>query len=162
MGFTSEETGLIGDLLIVTELEDLRLEARPPGSKLETQYYLNPPPAIFGTWGFPARRVPLWGNEKQPMFTKKRPVCYPGQQRVSEASRTTAGPCARQRGSQASVAPLLLAPMGIDNRKKQTGTATQQLQPRRPAPLPPGLSPSASWRRRKGQAGPRPRLKTGL
>lgn len=104
-------------------------------SDLETLYSLRCPPAVSDTWGFPVRRAPLWGD-KQPVVTEEKPAPCPDQHPrewagVSEASWAPApapGPCTRQPGSQASVAPLLPAPLGIGNRKKQTGPATQQLR----------------------------------
>lgn len=64
MGFTSEETGLIGDLLIVAELEDLRLEARPPGSKLENSVLSEPSSCHLWHLGLSSQEGPSLGKRE--------------------------------------------------------------------------------------------------
>lgn len=61
MRFTNEETeSQKGDLPTVTELEDPRLEARPPAPN---SVLPELPPAISDAWGFPARRLASGGRE---------------------------------------------------------------------------------------------------
>lgn len=138
-----------------------------------TLFYLSPPPALSDAWSFPARR-PISGGTRSCPWSLGRDLpaaqtSIPGNGwGVLEGSRPTAGPCARQPGSQASVTPFLLAPVGIGNRKKQAGKGAQQLWPERPAPPTPRaflicfLEGGTCWGMEGGQAGPSPGLKTGL
>lgn len=141
-----------------------------------TLFHLSPPPAVSDARSFAARR-PISGGTRSCPWSPGRDLpaaqtSIPGNRRqVSEGSRPTApapGPCARQPGSQASVTPFLLAPVGIGNRKKQAGTGAQQLRPESPAPPTPRaflicfLEGGTCWGVGGGQAGPSPGLKTGL
>lgn len=100
------------------------------------------------------------------------PLPRPASQGIGGRSQREAGPQLRlqglAQGSQASVTPFLLAPVGIGNRKKQAGTGVQQLRPERPAPPTPRaflicfLEGGTCWGVGGEQAGPSPGLKTGL
>lgn len=118
-------------------------------------------PGVFQPGG------PISGETNSPWSLNRNlptaQTSIPGSGQGCQRRAPAPGPCTRQPGSRASVAPLLPAPVGIGNRKKQTGPGTQQLRPRRPAPQVPQGFPhllpggGGSW-----QAGPSLGLTKGL
>lgn len=129
--------------------------SQTPGSKLET------PLATSDTWGFPASR-PISGEPRSCQWSLRQDLSTA---QTGKGLRGEPGPGASQPGSHASMALLLLAPMGSatgKNRQEQQPNSCGQGAQLPLSFLPPKLSPSASWRRRKGQAGSSSWLSTSL
>lgn len=136
----------------VTELEDPRLEARPPAPNSELPEL---PPAVSDAWGLPARRLAS-GGRKAALALRSETCLLPQEWAgVSEASKTVVlapGPCARPARPPGLGTPFPLAPVGISNRKKQAGMATAAAR-EASSPCLPGPSLSASWGGRRGRQG---------
>lgn len=173
-GLINEDTeAQKGDLPMITELEDLELKVRQtPGSSLETLYHLSPPLPPLNL-GLSSRKAHLWEDKQQPTVTdEKKPASCPGQHPrewagVWEASWAIALATPRALRKVAGQPSLRGSAPACSRGHRQQEKTDWNGNPAAVAkeassPCPPGLSPSASWTGRKGQAGPIPWLTRGL